>query len=78
LGKGFLGFWCSFSAAVWPKLTWRQTRFSDVHLEADVLLIAALLQDVQIDEFPARDWGAWISLAYHGLEGGVVCVVFEV
>jgi len=28
---------------------------SDVHLEADVLLIAALLQDVQIDEFPARD-----------------------
>jgi len=55
LGERFFGFWCSFSAALWPKLTWRQTRFSDVHLEADVLLIAALLQDVQIDEFPARD-----------------------
>jgi len=51
--SGFFGY-VSF-AAVWPKLTWRQSRFSDVHLEADILLVAALLQDEQIDEFPARD-----------------------
>lgn len=43
------------SGAFGSKLTWSQPWFPNVHLEADILLVAALLQNKDFDDFPAMD-----------------------